>query len=53
VAHGQAQTRPILDEAIAGLKEQGVKEFGATGYCFGGAYNISVSNDNSDLQNIL
>jgi dienelactone hydrolase len=51
--HGQAQTRPPLDKVIAELKKQGVKEFGAIGYCFGGAYNTSASNDNSDLQNIL
>jgi dienelactone hydrolase len=35
--HEQAQTRPHLDVVINWLKEQGVKEFFAAGYCFGGA----------------
>ncbi len=34
--HGREATRPPLDQVIAALKEQGVKDFGATGYCFGG-----------------
>lgn len=38
VNHGEAQTRPTLNRAIAGLIEQGVTEFAATGYCFGGAW---------------
>lgn len=34
--HDQDVTRPILDKVINELKEQGVKKFAATGYCFGG-----------------
>ena len=35
--HGVEQTQPTLNRAIAGLLEQGVTDFAATGYCFGGA----------------
>lgn len=35
--HNEQVTRPYLDAVIEGLKERGIKEFGATGYCFGGA----------------
>jgi dienelactone hydrolase len=38
--HLAEQTRPPLDKVIAWLKEQGVKEFGAIGYCFGGQFLI-------------
>ncbi|KAF8524577.1 dienelactone hydrolase [Hysterangium stoloniferum] len=34
--HPAEVTRPLLDPVIAALKERGIKEFGATGYCFGG-----------------
>ncbi|KAG8215081.1 hypothetical protein J3R82DRAFT_8502 [Butyriboletus roseoflavus] len=34
--HGKDTTRPLLDKVIAALKEQGVTQFAATGYCFGG-----------------
>lgn len=34
--HGPEQTRPTLNKVMAGLQEQGVKEFAAVGYCFGG-----------------
>lgn len=34
--HRPENTRPPLDKVIAALKEQGVTEFGATEYCFGG-----------------
>ncbi|KAH0836457.1 chlorocatechol-degradation protein [Lanmaoa asiatica] len=34
--HGQDVTRPPLDKVITGLKERGVTQFAATGYCFGG-----------------
>jgi dienelactone hydrolase len=34
--HGQKDTRPPLDKLIEGLKERGITEFAATGYCFGG-----------------
>lgn len=49
--HGVDQTQPTLNRAIAGLIEQGVTEFAATGYCFGGAWvtrsilNGSMYND--------
>ncbi|KAK0203070.1 hypothetical protein DFS33DRAFT_1344773 [Desarmillaria ectypa] len=33
--HSSTHTRPALDRVIAALKESGVTEFGATGYCFG------------------
>ncbi len=38
--HGRDVTRPILDGVINALKEQGVKKFAATGYCFGGGLDI-------------
>ncbi len=38
--HGPAQTRPPLDQVIAALKETGVNEFGASGYCFGGTISL-------------
>ncbi|KAK7027269.1 hypothetical protein VNI00_015358 [Paramarasmius palmivorus] len=44
--HTQETTRPILDKVINSLKEQGVKEFGATGYCFGGRYVFDLALDN-------
>lgn len=31
--HGKAQTRPIIHKLIAGLKERGITELAATGYC--------------------
>ena len=34
--HLSHATRDLLDKVIAGLKEKGVTEFAATGYCFGG-----------------
>jgi dienelactone hydrolase len=34
--HSEAVTRPRLDAVIAALKEKGITQFGATGYCFGG-----------------
>ena len=43
--HGQAQTRPLLDKVVKGLKEQGVKEFAATGYCFGARYVFDLAFD--------
>ena len=36
--HTQAVTRPILDNVINALKEQGVKRFAAVGFCFGGKW---------------
>lgn len=36
--HGEKETRPPLDKVIAGLREQGVTSFAASGYCLGGRY---------------
>ncbi|KAF5362233.1 hypothetical protein D9756_002687 [Leucocoprinus leucothites] len=36
--HMQEKTHPVLNKVIAGLVKQGVKEFGAIGYCFGNCY---------------
>ncbi|TFK25108.1 dienelactone hydrolase endo-1,3,1,4-beta-D-glucanase [Coprinopsis marcescibilis] len=44
--HGASETRPPLDRVTAGLKEQGVTSFGATGYCFGGRYVFDLGFDN-------
>lgn len=33
--HGPESWQPVLDKAVAGLKEQGVARFGGLGYCFG------------------
>jgi dienelactone hydrolase len=35
-SHGSAQTRPSIDKVIAALKREGVTNFAATGYSFGG-----------------
>ncbi|KAL5537020.1 hypothetical protein ACEPAF_843 [Sanghuangporus sanghuang] len=43
--HGPEQTRPTLDKAIAGLKERGVNEFAAVGYCFGARYVFDLAFD--------
>ncbi|KAK2462237.1 hypothetical protein APHAL10511_005733 [Amanita phalloides] len=44
--HLAEQTRPPLDKVIAALKEQGVKKFGATGYCYGGRYVFDLAFEN-------
>ncbi|KAF8836963.1 alpha/beta-hydrolase [Paxillus ammoniavirescens] len=44
-AHGADVTRPPLDKVIAALKAEGVKEFAATGYCFGGRYVFDLAFD--------
>ncbi|KAF9244119.1 dienelactone hydrolase [Melanogaster broomeanus] len=44
-SHGSEQTRPPLDKVIAALKEQGVTDFAATGYCFGGRYAFDLAFD--------
>jgi dienelactone hydrolase len=41
-SHGPDQTRPTLNKAIEGLKAKGIKEFAATGYCFGGRYVVDL-----------
>lgn len=43
--HPQSVTRPYLDALIAGLKEQGVKEFAAAGFCYGGRYVFDLALD--------
>jgi dienelactone hydrolase len=44
--HGQDKTRPSLDKVLEALKEEGVTEFAATGYCFGGRYVFDLAFDN-------
>ncbi|KAF8141932.1 alpha/beta-hydrolase [Boletus edulis] len=44
--HGKDATRPPLDKVIAALKERGVTQFAATGYCFGGRYAFDLAFDN-------
>ncbi|KAJ3568986.1 hypothetical protein NP233_g5344 [Leucocoprinus birnbaumii] len=44
--HTQEKTRPTLDKVIDGLKDQGIKEFGAVGYCFGGRYVFDLAFEN-------
>ena len=43
--HGAEQTRPPLDKVIAALKERGVTQFAATGYCFGARYTFDLAFD--------
>ncbi|PBK99072.1 dienelactone hydrolase endo-1,3,1,4-beta-D-glucanase [Armillaria gallica] len=45
VTHTPAHTRPPLDKVIAALKESGVTDFGATGYCFGARYVFDLAFD--------
>jgi len=44
--HTTEKTRPSLDKVINALKEQGIKAFGATGYCFGGRYVFDLAFEN-------
>jgi len=44
--HGQSDARPPLDKVVAGLREQGVTDLGATGYCLGGRYVFDLAFDN-------
>ncbi|TFK69294.1 alpha/beta-hydrolase [Pluteus cervinus] len=44
--HGKDVIRPIIDRVIAALKQQGVQEFVATGYCMGGHYVFDLAFDN-------
>ncbi|KAI6010885.1 hypothetical protein F5J12DRAFT_822290, partial [Pisolithus orientalis] len=46
VKHGNDQTRPNIDRVVAVLKEQGVKDFGSTGYCFGARYGFDLAFEN-------
>ncbi|KAJ6475996.1 dienelactone hydrolase endo-1,3,1,4-beta-D-glucanase [Mycena vitilis] len=43
--HGPEQTRPPLDAVIGALKADGVTEFAASGYCFGGRYTFDLAFD--------
>ncbi|KAI9573852.1 dienelactone hydrolase [Boletus coccyginus] len=43
--HGQDVTRPLLDNVIRALREQGMTQFAATGYCFGGRYTFDLAFD--------
>ncbi|BGP35666.1 hypothetical protein JCM10296v2_007518 [Rhodotorula toruloides] len=40
--HGKDVTAPAVDKIIEGLREKGVKEFAAIGYCFGARYVIDL-----------
>ncbi|BGP20500.1 hypothetical protein JCM10213_007657 [Rhodosporidiobolus nylandii] len=40
--HTQDYTRPVIDQTVEALKAQGVKEFAAIGYCFGGRYVVDL-----------
>ncbi|KAG0141719.1 hypothetical protein CROQUDRAFT_663449 [Cronartium quercuum f. sp. fusiforme G11] len=44
--HGPEQTRPALDQVIETLKKEGVTEFAAVGYCFGGKYVVNLAQEN-------
>ncbi len=44
--HGPKQTRPPIDKVVDALKREGVKKFGAVGYCFGGRYVFDLAFDN-------
>ncbi|KAF5392187.1 hypothetical protein D9757_001374 [Collybiopsis confluens] len=44
--HGYERTRPAVDAVITALKEQGIKAFGATGYCFGAQYAVPLAIEN-------
>ncbi|KAI3616946.1 dienelactone hydrolase endo--beta-d-glucanase [Moniliophthora roreri] len=41
--HGPAQVRPLVDDVVQALNEDGVTQFGATGYCFGGRYTFDLA----------
>jgi len=41
--HPAETVRGLLDPVMATLKEEGVKEFAATGYCFGGKYTLALA----------
>ncbi|KAI6101210.1 dienelactone hydrolase [Pisolithus sp. B1] len=44
--HGNEQTRPNVDKVVTALREQGVKDFGSTGYCFGARYGFDLAFEN-------
>ncbi|KAJ7443820.1 chlorocatechol-degradation protein [Mycena latifolia] len=43
--HDASQTRPPIDSVIAALKAEGVTDFAASGYCFGGRYAVDLALD--------
>ncbi|KAJ7773106.1 alpha/beta-hydrolase [Mycena metata] len=47
VNHGEAQTTPPLLAVIKALKDRGVKQIAATGYCFGGLYVTRLVQNNT------
>ncbi|KAJ7127155.1 alpha/beta-hydrolase [Mycena epipterygia] len=47
VNHGEAQTTPPLLAVIKALKERGIKQIAATGYCFGGLYITRLVQNNT------
>lgn len=44
--HGPAQVRASLDPIIKHLRDSGVTQIGATGYCFGGRYIAALAAEN-------
>ncbi|KAK7021929.1 hypothetical protein VNI00_017158 [Paramarasmius palmivorus] len=46
VNHGPDRVRPLIDNVVRALKEDGVTRFGATGYCFGGRYTFDLAFEN-------
>ncbi|KAF9070244.1 hypothetical protein BDP27DRAFT_1221072, partial [Rhodocollybia butyracea] len=44
--HGVKDIRSIIDKVVDGLKSEGVTEFAAIGYCFGGAGVFNLAFDN-------
>lgn len=44
--HTAEKTRPPLDKVVEALRIQGISEFAATGYCFGGRYTFDLAFDN-------
>ncbi|THV04734.1 alpha/beta-hydrolase [Dendrothele bispora CBS 962.96] len=44
--HNQEVTRPLINNVVAALKEEGITQFAATGYCFGGRYCFDLAFDN-------
>ncbi|KAJ6513351.1 alpha/beta-hydrolase [Mycena sanguinolenta] len=47
VNHGEAQTTPPLLAVIEALKDRGIKQIAATGYCFGGLYITRLVQNNT------
>jgi dienelactone hydrolase len=43
--HTKEIVRPYLDKVITALKADGIKEFAATGYCFGARYAVDLALD--------